>query len=70
MNTRKIIGYALWLLAFLIPFQSAILSTEEIGNIKGLISFIVLVVLIFVGYILVDGANAADKAKAGQEHGH
>ena len=70
MNTRKIIGYALWLLAFLIPFQSAILSTDEIGNVKGLISFIVLVVLIFVGYILVDGANAADKAKAGHEHGH
>lgn len=64
MNKRKIIGYALWLLAFLIPFQSAILSTDEIGNVKGLISFIVLVILIFVGYILIDGANAADKAKA------
>ena len=70
MNIRKIIRYALWLLAFLIPFQSAILSTEEIGNIKGLISFIVLLVLIFTGYILVDGANAAEKAKAGEDHGH
>lgn len=68
MNTRKIIGYVLWLLAFLIPFQSAILSTEEIGNVKGLVSFIVLVTLVFVGYFLVDGANAADKAKAGQGH--
>lgn len=68
MNTRKIIGYVLWLLAFLIPFQPAILSTEEVGNVKGLISFVALVILIFVGYILVDGANAAEKAKAGHEH--
>ena len=68
MNIRKIIGFALWLLAFLIPFQSAILSTEEIGNVKGLVSFVALVILVFVGYILVDGANAAEKAKAG--HGH
>lgn len=68
MNKRKIIGYALWLLAFLIPFQSALLSTEDIGNVKGLISFVVLLALIFTGYILVDGANAAEKAKAG--HGH
>ena len=68
MNTRRIIGYVVWLLAFLIPFQSALLSTEEIGNVKGLISFVALVVLVFLGYILVDGANAADKAKA--EHGH
>ncbi|HQV39049.1 MAG: hypothetical protein IPO60_05570 [Flavobacteriales bacterium] len=68
MNTRKIIGYALWLLAFLIPFQSSILSTEDVGEVKGLVSFVALVTMIFIGYFLVDGANAADKAKAG--HGH
>ncbi len=68
MNTRKIIGYALWLLAFLIPFQSSILSTEGVEEVKALISFVALVIMIFVGYFLVDGANAAEKAKAG--HGH
>ena len=68
MNTRKIIGYVIWLLAFLIPFQSALLSTEEISNVKGLISFVALLILLFTGYILVDGANAAEKAKA--QHGH
>ncbi|MBS1567850.1 MAG: hypothetical protein JST45_00265 [Bacteroidetes bacterium] len=68
MNTRKIIGYVLWLLAFLIPFQPAILSTDGIHNVTGLISFIVLLVLLFTGYFLVDGANAAGKADA--HHGH
>jgi hypothetical protein len=68
MNKRRIIGYLCWLAAFLIPFQSALLSTEEIGNVRGLISFVVLVALLFLGYILVDGANAADKAKASHAH--
>ena len=68
MNIRRIIGYVIWFLAFLIPFQASILSTEEVGNVKGLISFVALVVMVFVGYILVDGAGAAEKAKAGQEH--
>ncbi|MBS1545794.1 MAG: hypothetical protein JST38_19325 [Bacteroidetes bacterium] len=66
MNTRKIIGYVLWLLAFLIPFQPAILSTDGIHNVTGLISFIVLLVLLFTGYFLVDGADSKTKA----EHGH
>lgn len=69
MNIRKIIGYVLWLLAFLIPFQPAILSTDNVSNTVGLISFLALVALIFAGYILVDGANAAEKAaKAGHSH--
>jgi len=68
MNTRRIIGYVLWLLAFLIPFQSALLSTEDVSNVTGLVSFVVLVILAFTGYILIDGANASEKAKA--EHGH
>ena len=67
MNKRRIIGYLCWLAAFLIPFQSALLSTEEVGNVTGLVSFVILVFMVFLGYILVDGANAADKAKA---HGH
>ncbi len=68
MNTRKIIGYILWLLAFLIPFQPALLSTDDVNNVTGLISFIVLLILLFTGYILVDGANAAEKAKASSGH--
>ncbi|MBX2983574.1 MAG: hypothetical protein WBB32_08090 [Flavobacteriales bacterium] len=68
MNIRRTIGYVIWLLAFLIPLQPALLSTEGISNVTGLISFIALVILVFVGYFLVDGANAAEKAKA--QHGH
>lgn len=68
MNKRKILGYVLWLLAFLIPFQPSLLSTDNIANVKGLISFVVLLVLLFAGYILVDGADDAAKAKS--EHGH
>ncbi|MBZ0207091.1 MAG: hypothetical protein K8H89_12255 [Flavobacteriales bacterium] len=68
MNKRRIIGYVLWLLAFLIPFQPALLSTEDVSNVTGLINFIVLVVLAFTGYILIDGADASEKTKA--EHGH
>ena len=62
MNKRKILGYILWAIAFLIPFQPAILSTDGIHNVTGLISFLVLLVLLFTGYFLVDGANAAEKA--------
>ena len=46
---KKIIGLALWLLAFLIPFRFAILDTQDllqpdgsIDNIKGLLSFVVM----------------------------
>jgi hypothetical protein len=59
MNTKKLIGYAMWLLAFLIPFQYALLSTDEVGNMTGLFSFIALLVLFFVGYALVDSADSA-----------
>lgn len=68
MNKRRIIGYICWLAAFLVPLQSSLLSTEDVGNVQGLVSFIIFVALIFTGYILVDGANAADKAKT--QHGH
>ena len=68
MRKRRIIGYLCWLAAFLVPFQAAILSTEEVSNVRGLISFVVFVVLIFLGYILVDGAHAAENAEAARHH--
>ncbi|MBL7962301.1 MAG: hypothetical protein JNM31_00525 [Flavobacteriales bacterium] len=57
---KKYIGYLLWLLAFLVPFRFALLDTDSVGNIKGLFSFVVMLVLIFVGYALVDGAKKAN----------
>ncbi|MCB0772962.1 MAG: hypothetical protein KJZ58_12525 [Flavobacteriales bacterium] len=65
MNTRKLIGFACWLLALLIPFQHALLSTEDVSNSVGLISFVALVALVFLGYFLVDGASTAEEG-----HGH
>lgn len=63
---KKIIGIALWLIAFLIPFQYALLETEDVGNITGLISFVAMLALIFIGYVLVDSASA----QASGDHGH
>lgn len=68
MNTKRLIGYLCWLIAFIIPFQPALLSTEEVPNVTGLISFLIMLALLFTGYILVDGANAAAKAKSGAGH--
>lgn len=68
MNTKKLIGLACWFLAFLIPFQSALLSTEEVSNVKGLISFVAMLVLLFAGYMFYDGANANKASHEG--HGH
>ncbi|MCW5897742.1 MAG: hypothetical protein KIT10_00615 [Flavobacteriales bacterium] len=64
---KKYIGLALWLIAFLIPFQFSLLSTDGVGNIKGLISFVALIALVFIGYALVD--SAGQKA-SGDGHGH
>jgi len=64
---KKYIGLALWLLAFLIPFRYALLSTEDVGNITGLLSFVVFLALVFIGYALVD---SAPKATEGGHHGH
>lgn len=65
MNTKKLIGLVLWLVAFLIPFQSALLTTEDVGNMTGLISFVAMLALFFVGYALVDSAG-----KPGDSHAH
>ncbi len=72
---KKIIGLVLWLLAFLIPFRIAILETGDllqpdgsIDNIKGLLSFVVTLGLLFAGYWLVD--SAAPKPGSEGSHGH
>jgi hypothetical protein len=66
MNTKKLIGFLCWLGAFAIPFHSALLSTEKVNNIQGLIAFVVFVVLVFTGYLLVDGSGS----KSTESHGH
>lgn len=71
---KKIIGIALWLLAFLIPFRFAILNTDDVvlesgraDNITGLLAFVAMIGLLFAGYALVD--SSGKKAEAGG-HGH
>ena len=70
---KKIIGLALWVLAFAIPFRFAILDTDDllqpdgtINNVKGLISFVVMLVLLFTGYALIDSTSP----KPGRDDGH
>lgn len=72
MNTKKLIGLACWLLAFAVPFQFALLDTESVvrpdgspNNVKGLLSFVAMVVLLFAGYMFYDGANAKKVASDG-----
>lgn len=62
---KKYIGFALWALALLIPFQSALLSTEGVNNMVGLFSFIAMLALFFIGYVLVDSSSATASG-----HGH
>lgn len=62
MNSKKLIGLLCWLAAFAIPFHSALLSTEQLGKedggqVKGLIAFVAFLILIFTGYIFVDGSS-------------
>ena len=73
---KKIIGLVLWLLAFLIPFKYAILDTDEVilengraDNIMGLLSFVAMIALFFIGYWLVDSAGTKASAGSGS-HGH
>jgi len=63
---KKFIGITLWLVALAIPFQFSLLSTEGVGNLTGLFSFMAMLALIFTGYWLVD--SSAEKAAEG--HGH
>jgi len=72
---KKLIGLALWLLAFALPFRFAILDTDDllqadgsINNVKGLISFVAMLALLFTGYALID--SASPKPGSGDSHGH
>ncbi|HMC96096.1 MAG TPA: hypothetical protein VKG92_00440 [Flavobacteriales bacterium] len=72
---KKIIGLALWLIAFLIPFKYAILDTDEVvlengraDNITGLLAFVATIALLFVGYLVFDSAGSKPASDDG--HGH
>lgn len=65
MNTRKLIGLLCWLLAFAVPAHYALLATEEVSNVKGLVSFVAFMFLVFVGYWLVDSSGSG---KAESQH--
>ena len=72
---KKIIGLVLWLAAFALPFRHAILDTKEVvgengraDNITGLISFVAMLALFFIGYALVDSSGA--KKVPSEAHGH
>ncbi|HRF81497.1 MAG TPA: hypothetical protein PL070_15580 [Flavobacteriales bacterium] len=72
---KKLIGLALWLLAFALPFRFAILDTDDllqadgsINNVKGLISFVAMLALLFTGYALID--SASPKPGSDDSHGH
>lgn len=71
---KKLIGLALWLIAFLIPFKFAILDTDEVvlengraDNTVGLISFVAMLALLFIGYWLVDSGG---KKPSAEGHSH
>lgn len=73
MNAKKIAGLIAWLIAFALPFQYALLNTDEVvkedgsaNNTLGLISFVAMLALVFIGYWLVDSASG----KGSEAHGH
>jgi len=77
MNMRKIIGLALWLVGLSLPFWWALLNTDAVvyedgtaNNMKGLFSFVALIGLFFIGYWLVDSANARDREGQHAGNGH
>lgn len=61
---KKLIGFALWFIALVIPFQTALLSTDGVSNFAGLASFLALLALFYTGYVLVDSSNS----KAAESH--
>lgn len=72
---KKIIGLVMWLAAFALPFRHAILNTKEVvvddgraDNITGLISFVGMIALFFIGYALVDSSGTKKASPEG--HGH
>lgn len=71
---KKMIGLGLWLLAFALPFRFAILDTEDLqnadgttDNVTGMLSFVAMLALLFIGYALVDSAGSK---KGSVSHGH
>jgi hypothetical protein len=62
---KKISGWVCWALAFLVPARFALLESETVSNIPGLIAFVSFVFLVFLGYYLVD--SSGDKKES---HGH
>jgi len=64
MNTKKALAIVIWIIAFAIPARYGLLETEEVGNIPGLIGFVSFLVLVFVGYFLMDSASTT------KTHGH
>ncbi len=67
MNKKKILGLLCWLAAFAVPFRFALLNTESVGNIQGLISFVIMIGMIFIGYALVDSSDSK-KGEATDHH--
>jgi hypothetical protein len=74
MPIRKLIGLALWLVAFTIPFWWSLLNTDQVvyedgraDNIRGLLSFVAMLGLLFAGYALVDSAKT-NTADTGRHH--
>jgi hypothetical protein len=70
---KKYIGIALWIAALIIPFRFAILDTDQMvledgraDNVVGLISFVAMLTLFFLGYALVDSAKNTSEG----HHGH
>ena len=68
MNVKRVLGFVAMLLIFAIPVQTALLDVGEMNNVTGLISFVAFLVLLFIGYALVDssypkpGANASGES--------
>ncbi|MDQ3101324.1 MAG: hypothetical protein M3R08_08050 [Bacteroidota bacterium] len=75
MNTRKLIGLALWLVAFSLPFWWSLLNTDQVvyedgsaNNMKGLISFVMMIGLLFAGYWFIDSAKGNTAETGGHHH--
>ena len=65
MNTKKLIGMACWLLAFLLPARYSLVESEQASNLGGLVWFLAFLFLMFLGFWLVE-SSAAKRAY----HGH
>lgn len=77
MNSKKLIGWAFWLVGILWPMSAGLLETEHVGfhddgsynNTKTLWSFVGFVACMFAGYIFYD-AGSSKLTEDGGGHGH